>query len=91
MVRERGRRYLFRVRWKEVKKINDELRGRLYNWKFESALNYLENEDESVVNETKALAATLGNVGWSLRGTMGVLVAGVVKRLIGGEDKVENE
>ena len=74
-----------------MKKINDELRGRLYNWKFESALNYLENEDESVVNETKALAATLGNVGWSLRGTMGVLVAGVVKRLIGGEDKVENE
>lgn len=49
-----------------VKVKNEQLYNRLYNWKFEQALQYLEDdkEDGAVVVLTKSLAQAFGNCGW---------------------------
>jgi len=44
--------------------MNEELSGRLHNWKFESALNYLNNEPENIREIVKELAENYGNIGW---------------------------
>ena len=53
---------------------NEELKERLFNWKFESALKYLDGETEEVFNIVKALADMFGNVGW-FEGSLAIIVA----------------
>lgn len=44
--------------------MNKKLFGRLLNWKFEQALQYLDNEPEEVKDLVKSLARMFGNSGW---------------------------
>lgn len=63
--------------------MNKDLENRLYNWKFNSAIRYL---DDSVSEKDKeiivALREMFGNSGW-FDGTLGLLVNRVVNGLIG--------
>jgi len=49
-----------------VKVKNEELKSRLHNWKFESAMGCIDStkEADEVVNTVEALAKVFGNVGW---------------------------
>lgn len=62
-------------------KLNDDLSGRLYNYKFNSALKYLDGEPEEVKLIVNTLARMFGNVGWGLEGDIGILVAFVLDGL----------
>jgi len=44
--------------------MREKLLGRLHNWKFESALEYLEGSSESDKVIVGKLAEKYGNVGW---------------------------
>ena len=44
--------------------LNENLYGRLYNWKFESALKYLKGESKEVKKTVRELARKYGNIGW---------------------------
>lgn len=64
--------------------LNEDLTGRLENWKFESAKMYVDFDvsvDERLVIE--ALADTYGNCGW-FEGSMGLIIGAAVEALIGG-------
>lgn len=61
--------------------MNDQLAGRLHNWKFQQATWYLEGESEDVRRLVGALAAILGNVGWMTDSELGVIVAAALQTL----------
>jgi hypothetical protein len=62
---------------------NKDLRSRLSNWKFESAMNYLDGESEEVA--VKTLDGLFGNCGW-FWGNMGEVVGLAVLYLIGHDE-----
>lgn len=69
-------------------RLNDELVGRLYNWKFSQALGRLDGtEPDEVTNTVRALAATFGDVGWFDADPpgLGTVVSAAVASLIGYE------
>jgi hypothetical protein len=57
-----------------------DLKGRLKNYKFKSALNYLDGEDEEVVELVKSLAAMYGNVGW-FEGYSDVIISNALENI----------
>lgn len=66
---------------------DDNLIGRLYNWKFSSAAGLLrEDHPEDVREQVATLARLFGNVGW-LDGDIAVLIAATVRGLIGDQDE----
>lgn len=67
-----------------VKKENKNLISRLRNYKFNSAIEYLDGEDERVKIIIMALADTFGDIGW-FGGSMSEIVDAVVVLLIGGK------
>jgi uncharacterized protein (DUF1810 family) len=44
--------------------VNKDLFGRLLNWKFKSALNYLDGATDEEKSLVEALARMFGNCGW---------------------------
>lgn len=68
-----------------VSERNANLRGRLFNWKFGSALMYLEGEDMEVVGNVRSLYRLFENCG-HFEGDLGNLVRLAVLYLIGDED-----
>lgn len=64
----------------------DRLISRIYNWKFQSALPYLEGQPEDVQELVEALANTVGNCGWG-EGYLEVIIGAAADRLIGEEGK----
>jgi hypothetical protein len=69
-----------------VRPENENLRGRLYNWKFESAKRYLNGETDSVKRIVRSLSVLYGNCGW-FEGKMGMRVGAVVDSLLKIEGK----
>ena len=57
--------------------MNDDLKGRLLNWKFRSAAEHLEGESEETKTIVDALASCFGNCGW-FEGDMGMIVGTLV-------------
>jgi len=78
------------------------LEGRLYNWKFRQALDYLDGQPPEVVHLVKVLADAYGNEGWPVanagdephemdelcRGEI-TLISGVVVHLIGYDESAK--
>lgn len=65
--------------------LNGDLTGRLTNWKFESALRYLDDDvtkDEREV--VTSLACVFGNIGY-VDGEMGTIISAAVASLGIGE------
>lgn len=60
---------------------NKDLRGRVHNWKFSSALLHLDGEAEDVQITVQTLATMFGNVGW-FEGTMATMVERAVNSLL---------
>lgn len=60
---------------------NENLIGRVENWKFEQAIKYLEGESDEVKEIINALATSFGNVGW-FDGNLGRIVEFAVKCLL---------
>lgn len=69
-----------------IKETNEKLRSRIYNWKFEQAKQYLEGENEEVVNIINSLSNMMGDCGWG-DGDMGLLISIAVEHLIGPEEE----
>ena len=63
-----------------VRKENEKLIGRLFNYKFASAQLYLEGEDEEVVSVVNALADTFSDCGW-IDGNMGTIIRACVTKI----------
>lgn len=59
----------------------DRLISCLYNWKFRSALQYLEGQPDRVRELVEALANTVGNSGWE-DGYLGTIIGAAVDKLI---------
>lgn len=63
--------------------LSENVQGRLYNWKFESAWEYMQEDmesgpyDESEADTIKALSDTFGNAGW-FDGSMANIVRAAV-------------
>ena len=57
-----------------INKDNEELINRLYNWKFKSAIKFLNGEDEYVKDVVNTLNNLFGNCGWILSGEMADMV-----------------
>lgn len=72
-----------------VKKENEALISRLSNYKFKSALNHLDGENEKVIKTVEALANTFENSGW-IGGSMGYIIDAAVTLLIGSEQIEDN-
>ena len=69
----------------DIKK-DEEMIGRLYNWKFSDAAVYLRpDHPEHVRDVVRALASQYGNWGWANGGTTETIVDYVVGSLIGQE------
>lgn len=62
-----------------------KLRGRLVNWKFKQALQYLRGQPENVNMGVRTLDRLFGDCGWGLDGEMGQLVELAVTAIIGEE------
>ena len=60
--------------------MNNMLHGRIENWKFDSALKYLDGEPEYTVALIQALARVFGDCGW-FDGDMGLIVCAACDRL----------
>ena len=69
-----------------ISKKNENLRGRLYNFKFDSALQYLDGETDEDKEVIEALARMFGNCAW-MGGDIELVVSGCVFSLISGEEK----
>ena len=63
-----------------VRKENEKLISRLFNYKFRSAQQYIGGEDEEVVDVVNALAETFGNCGW-IDGKMATIIQACVARI----------
>jgi len=57
------------------------LKGKLTNWKFRSALSYLDGQTEEVKDVVNALCRSYGNCGW-FEGDMGLIVGICVESVI---------
>lgn len=57
-----------------MKERNPLLYTRLSNWKFNSAMQYVEDESFQVKALVKALSEQFGNVGW-FQGSMAIIIA----------------
>jgi hypothetical protein len=68
---------------------NENLKSRLINWKFESALKYLDGEEEGIKVLVGILARMYGNCGW-FSGDMAALIAAALES-IGIEDPDDSE
>jgi|ADurb_Cas_03_Slu_FD_contig_21_1334007_length_357_multi_3_in_0_out_0_1 hypothetical protein len=66
---------------KKTHKLNEDLRSRLDNYKFQSATKYLEGEPEEVKRLVIALACTFGNPGWGVEGNMGLIVENALENI----------
>ena len=44
--------------------MSSKLRNKLWNWRFETAKNYIEGQDEDVIKEVNNLSDTFGDSGW---------------------------
>jgi hypothetical protein len=64
---------------------SEDLINRIYNWKFEKALRYLDGQPDHVRREVEMMAEVLGNSG-CFGGHMGGLVSLAVIGLIGWEN-----
>jgi hypothetical protein len=60
----------------------EDLVGRLFNWKFVQAQQYLEGQPQVVRDLVNALAMTVGNSGWE-DGYLGEIIGAAVAHLIG--------
>ena len=67
---------------------NQDLRGRLINGKFESALAYLEGESEEVKEIVMSLSNMFGSSGFIYDGDFGILLSAVMTYLIGSEEEL---
>lgn len=69
--------------------LSEKTIGRLYNWKFDSALRFAKEQSPLPTSEEilaiKALADTFGNCGY-FDGTLALVVRGAVHDLIGDQD-----
>ena len=65
-----------------VRKENEKLIGKLINWKFAKAEQYLNLESPRVVSIVKTMSSVFHNEGWA-DGDMGTIVGAVVELLIG--------
>jgi hypothetical protein len=63
------------------KKINQALISRLQNWKFSSALKYIDNEDENTQRLIHSLADTFGDCGWILDGNMSIIINNALENI----------
>jgi hypothetical protein len=63
-----------------VRKENKKLISRLFNYKFRTAQQYLEGEDEEVIEVVNALAETFDNCGW-IDGNMDVIIQACVSKI----------
>ena len=63
-----------------VRKENEKLISRLYNYKFSSAQKYLEGENEDVVEVVNALAETFDNCGW-IEGNIATIIQACVANI----------
>jgi hypothetical protein len=61
--------------------LNEKLYGRLYNWKFDSALRYLKGEPKEVQKAVRELAEEYGNIGWVYEGKISDIIAEKVNAL----------
>jgi hypothetical protein len=66
--------------------MSPELQSRLENWKFASAMQYIDGEPENVENAVSALSEAFGDCGW-FGGRMGVIVGAAVDGLLEREVK----
>lgn len=67
--------------------LSEDCQGRLDNWKFDQARDYLDATATGDERElVEALAATFGNSGW-FAGSMGVIVGAAVEYLIGKKEE----
>ena len=71
--------------WRPIKRTpeSDKLEGRLYNWKFSSALRYLDGQPDNVREAVKALSDCFGDCG-CLSGSVSAIIASLVHALING-------
>ena len=60
--------------------MNEDLDHKLYNWKFEGALRYLDGEPQQTHDVVEALARMFGNCG-HFYGDMQIVVAAAVRSL----------
>lgn len=63
---------------------SERLIGRIYNWKFESALRYMKGQPKEIQDLLKSLAKLLGNEGW-MDGLLADLVKAAELYLLGDE------
>lgn len=71
--------------------MNDKLRERLFNYKFDSALKHITDDtDPWVVRATESLANIFGDVGWAMGGYMDSIVY-LALREIGVYEEVIDE
>lgn len=66
-----------------TKESNAQLYGRLTNWKFAQARQYLDKESEETRSLVLALAEAFGDPGWGMGGAMATIVSAAVESLIG--------
>jgi hypothetical protein len=67
-----------------LRNVDTALRSRLINWKFESALKYVDEfgEDEEAREVLEALARLHGNSGWT-QGDLALIISVAVDMLLG--------
>jgi len=66
--------------------MNENLKGRLFNWKFRQACNYLKGESEEVQKSVKSLAYLFEDCGW-FDGAVADKIEGYVNTLISKEEE----
>lgn len=64
--------------------LNDRLHSRLQNYKFCSALRFLDGEDEQVQDLVNALSDVFGDIGW-FDGNLAVIVQNALNNITKGE------
>ena len=70
--------------------MDEKIKSRLNNWKFQTALNYLATDANCTDNELElitALARVFGNVGW-FEGDMSTIVSAALQTLLRGNQEV---
>lgn len=73
-----------------AKGLNEDLYGRLFNYKFEQAVRYLRDDHSTFVRDTvTALAAAFENPGW-FGGSLGTVVDAALRAVI-AELKADSE
>lgn len=70
--------------------MNKELASRLINYKFKSALQYLEGEKEETKDLVNFLAKLYGNVGWIL-GDMAILIDNALENIQATDEFIDSE